>query len=564
VRGEWLPLRRHAAAARELLLAAAAQRWNVEAADCEARDGVVRHAASNRQLGYGALAAAAARLAAPADARLRQPGEFRLIGQPIARLDIPDMVTGRTVYGADVTRPGMRVATVVRCPVSGGRLRGFDAGAARTLPGVRDVLAIDGGVAVLATDFTAALRGRAALHIDWDAGAHATLDNATIAAQLDAALARSGKPKRNLGHAKRMLRHATSRVEARYTTPYLAHAPLEPMNCTAEVTASGCDVWVGTQSQVDTQAVAARIAGLPKRKVRVHTQFLGGGFGRRLETDFVADAVELAKRTGVPVQVLWTRADDLQHDRYRPAGAMQLAASLGAELVLEGIDVPYAIANLREERVEIESPLPTGPWRSVGASNNAFAIECFIDELAHAAGRDPLAYRLALLDAAPRHRVVLELAARAVGWSQPLPAGHGRGVAVYRSFGSVVALVAEVAVTGDAIRVTRMTGAIDCGIAVNPDSVRAQLEGAIAMGLSATLKEEVRIEGGRVTQASFVDYPILTLAEMPAVELHILDSRAEPGGVGEPGLPPVAPAVANAVFAATGRRLRRLPLRLAG
>lgn len=308
----------------------------------------------------------------------------------------------------------------------------------------------------------------------------------------------------------------------------------------------------------------------------VHTRFLGGGFGRRLETDFVADAVELSKRLALPVQVIWTRADDLQHDKYRPAGAMRLSAALdehgrpaawfmrvaGSELVLEGIRVPYAVANLREERVEIASPLPTGAWRSVGASNNAFAIESFIDELAHAAGRDPYAYRRDLLEHQPRHRAVLERAAAAARWGTPLAPGHGRGIALYESFGSVVALVAEVQVNATDIRVERVVGAIDCGQVVNPDSVRAQMEGAIAMGLSAALKEEVRIERGSVTQSSFADYPILTLAEMPVVETHIIEGHADPGGVGEPGLPPLAPAVANALFAATGRRLRRPPLRL--
>jgi isoquinoline 1-oxidoreductase beta subunit len=577
VRGEWPPLRRHAAAAREVLIAAAMQRWGAQRGACRAVHGRVVHTPSGKELRYSALAADAAQLRPPSRLQLKEPGEFRLIGRPIPRLDIPDMVAGRTCYGIDVARPGMRVATVVRCPVFGGRVKRVAAGSARAVPGVHDVLEIESGVAVLADDFWSALRGREALRIEWDEGPHAALDDKAIDAELRAALLQDGKLVRNVGNARRALKNAAPMFEADYFTPYLAHAALEPMNCVADVRPDGCDIWVGTQSQVDTQAIAAKITGLSKRKVRVHTQFLGGGFGRRLETDFVADAVQLAKMTGTPVQVIWTRADDLQHDKYRPAGAMRLAAALdaeghpsawfmriaGSELVLEGIRVPYAIPHLREEHVEVKSAVPTGPWRSVGASQNAFAIECFVDELAHAAGRDPFEYRRSLLHDAPRERALLELVAEKAGWDRPLSAGRGRGIARYHSFGSSVAQVAEVAVVHDTIRVERVLCAIDCGIAVNPDSVRAQMEGAIAFGLSAALLEKVRIERGRVTQANFADYPILTLAEMPEVVVHIIESDAAPGGVGEPGVPVIAPAVANAVFAATGRRLRRLPLRLA-
>jgi isoquinoline 1-oxidoreductase beta subunit len=576
VRGEWQPLRRFAAAAREVLIEVAMQRWGARRDACRAEHGRVVHTPSGKEFRYCTLAADAAQRRPPSRLKLKEPGEFLLIGQPIPRLDIPDMVAGRTRYGIDVVHPGMRVATVERCPVFGGRVKRFDAVAARTMPGVQDVIEIENGVAVLASDFWSALRGREVLRIEWDEGTHAALDTKAIDAELNAALQQNGKLARNDGNAKRALKNATHVLEANYFTPYLAHAPLEPMNCLADVRSDGCDIWVGTQSQVDTQSIAATITGLSKDKVRVHTQFLGGGFGRRLETDFVAEAVQLAKMTGTPVQVIWTRADDLQHDKYRPAGAMHLAATLdaegcpsawfmriaGSELVLEGIQVPYAIPNVREEHVEVESAIPTGPWRSVGASQNAFAIECFLDELAHAAGRDPFEYRRRLLQDAPRERAVLELAAEKSGWGTLLPAGCGRGIALYRCFGSIVAQVAEVAVANDTIKVERVVCVIDCGIAVNPDSVRAQMEGAIAFGLSAALMEKIYIERGRVTQTSFADYPILTLAEMPEVIVHIIESDATPGGVGEPGVPVIAPAVANAVFAATGRRLHQLPLRL--
>jgi isoquinoline 1-oxidoreductase beta subunit len=578
IRGEWEPLRRRAAEARARLLGAAAQAWKLPPGECRARDGAVVHEPSGRHLAYAALAPAAAREPAPKRLALKTPGECRLLGHAIPRLDLPDMAAGRTVYGIDVVLPGMKVATIVRSPTIGGKLVRFDDRAARDVPGVLAVLAIESGVAVVADDFWSALRGRERLAVEWRAGRHADLTHEAVYAELCAALAQKGKVARDVGHAPRDPRSGERVIEARYLTPYLAHAPLEPMNCVADVRPEGCDVYVGTQSQVDTQKVAAELTGLPRKRVRVHTQFLGGGFGRRLDTDFVAEAVELSQRLGLPVQVIWTRADDLQHDKYRPAGAAWLAATLdadglpqallvriaGSDLVLDGIDVPYAIPQVREEHVELASPVPAGAWRSVGASNNAFAIESFVDELAHAAGRDPLAYRLAALAHAPRHRAVLELAARQANWGTPLPAGHGRGIAVYGSFGSVAAMVVEVvveaAVAGDAIRAARVVAAIDCGFAVNPDAVRAQIEGSIAMGLSAALKEELRLRAGQVEQAHFADYPILTIAEMPAVEVHIAPSTEPPGGVGEPGVPVVAPALANAVFAATGKRLRRLPL----
>lgn len=574
IRGEWTRLREFAAKTRLRLVQAAARRWGVPAEQCRAEAGVVLEADSGRSLGYGVLAPEAAKLAVPRRAPLKRSAEFRVVGRALPRLEIPAMVLGRTRYGIDCAVAGALVASVAHCPVFGGRLKHLDDHSARAVPGVRQVLPVEGGVAVVAEDFWAATRGRDALRLDWEPGENAALDSARIECGLAAALEAPGALAAARGDAQRALRgHAI--VEAQYWTPYLAHAPIEPMNCLAQVRGGTCDVWVGTQNQTATRQVAARVAGVPQAKVRVHTQFLGGGFGRRLETDFVAEAVALAKALGAPVQVIWDRAEDLQHDHYRPAHAVRLQAALaadgtpaawfmriaGSELALDGIHVPYRVANYRQEHAAVDSPLPTGAWRSVGASNNAFAIECFVDELAQRAARDPLEYRLVLLDAAPRHAAVLRAAAERAGWGGTLPAGHGRGVAVYESFGSVVAQVAEVVVAEGGLRVERVVCAIDCGIAVAPDAVRAQLEGSVALGLSAALKEEIRVSAGRVAQASFADYPILTIAEMPRVEVHIVPSDAPPGGVGEPGVPVIAPAVANALYAVSGQRLRRLPLR---
>jgi isoquinoline 1-oxidoreductase beta subunit len=576
IRGEWEPLRRAAAEARERLIATAAKHWKTKRGECRAVGGYVVHLRTGQRLAYAELVAEAARLEPPRRVALKAPDTFRIIGKPLPRLEIPDMVAGKTVYGIDVARPNALAATVVRCPVFGGRLKRFDAKAAQSVPGVRAVVPIEGGVAVVADNFWDALQGRGKLGVEWEPGRNATLDNVSIRDALRQATAREGKTARREGRVAFAFKNAARMIEAEYAAPYLAHATIEPMNCLADAQRNGVDVWVGTQSQVDTQKVAARIAGVPKKQVRVHTQFLGGGFGRRLETDFVADAVELSKKLGAPVQVIWTRADDLQHDRYRPASHALLKAALnadgwptawfmrlaGPELALEGVHMDYGIANVREEFVETTSPVPTGAWRSVGASQNAFAIECFVDELARAAQQDPFEFRRGLLAQQPRLRGVLERVARMSDWGRTLPAGRGLGIAVYRSFGSFAAMVAEVDVTGGNVRVPRVWAALDCGIAVNPDAVRAQIEGSIALGLSAALMEEVRIENGRVAQANFEDYPILRLPEMPAVEVEIVESREPPGGAGEPGVPVIAPAVANAVSAATGKPVRRLPIRL--
>jgi isoquinoline 1-oxidoreductase beta subunit len=573
IRAAWQPLREAGAAAREMLLAAAAKRLDVKREECRCERGEVVHLPSGRRTGYGELVASAAALSVPRRVALKPPDEFRLIGKPAPRIELADMVTGRTVYGADAAVPGMLVATIARCPVFGGRAGRVDKSRALAVPGVRAVVALESGVAVVAESFPAALAGREALAIVWDEGPNAHLSNDEIRDRFARALRRVGAVARETGDALAALARSRETLEAVYETPYLAHAALEPMNAVASVGGGRCEVWAPTQAQAGARETAAYIAGVPRDAVAVHTTFLGGGFGRKLEQDCVSDAVAIAKRMRRPVHLVYTRADDFQHDFYRPASLTLLRAALrdgkpvawfqriaGPELALDGVDVSYAIASIREEHVRSDPGVPTGPWRSVGASQNAFVVESFVDELAHAAGADPVEFRLRMLTRSPRPRRALELAAEKARWAEPLPPGEGRGVAVYRSFGSWVAEVAEVAAPpGGGIRVRRIVAAIDCGTVVNPDTVVAQIEGAVVFGLSAALKEAIKLERGRVVQANFEDYPILTLAETPAIEVHIVPSREPPGGVGEPAVPPVAPAVGNALFRTTGVRLRRLP-----
>lgn len=575
VRAGWLPLRRAGAAARTMLVAAAAATWQVDPLDCRAARGSVVHMPSGRRLEYGALAARAASLPEPKDVPLKARSSYRLIGRPLPGLDARAHVEGRSCFGSDVALPGQLVAVVRRSPTFGGTLASFDGSRARAVPGVRDVFAIGSGVAVVADSTWAALRGRDALEISWREGANDGLDSEHIRDRLARATHRAGRVVHDEGDIERSFKATRHIVEATYETPYLAHATMETMNATARLGPDGCDVWAPTQAQTEAQEAAARAAGLPRQRVRIHTTYLGGGFGRRLEQDFIVEAVEIARRVSGPVQLFWTREDDLRHDYYRPAHCVLLRAALGGRgrprawfqrvcgppLALGGIDVPYAIANRREEHVTVDPGVPTGAWRSVGASQNGFAIECFIDELAEAAQADPVEFRLGLLTKAPRHQAVLKLAAEKAGWGTPLSRGRHRGIALYHSFGSWVAEVAEISADAGEVAVHRVVCAIDCGTVVNSDIVCAQMEGAIAFGLTAALKGEITIAHGGVPQASFHDYPLLTLREMPAVEVHIVSSSQPPGGVGEPGVPPIAPAVANAVAAATGRRVRRLPIR---
>jgi isoquinoline 1-oxidoreductase beta subunit len=576
VRGMWEPLRQAGASARQRLVRAAAQRWGVPPEECVTAGGRVRHPGSGQAAGYGELVQAAQEIEPGGPVTLKTPAHFRLLGRSQPRLDIPALVTGQTCYGIDVSLPGMLSATIVRPPVWGGRPRQVDASAASSMAGVRSVLTTEPGVAVVAEDVWPALKARRALRIHWDLGVNAGLSDAQVRAGLERGLARQGEVHRRDGDAPGTVSRGHRRMEAVYTTSHLAHGTLEPMNCLARVSAGRCEVWLGTQSPHDARAAAAKASGLRADQVVVHNHHLGGGFGRRGDTEMVAEAVTLAVEMDAPVQVLWTREDDLQHDRFRPAHMARLEAALGEDgrplawvqhssgpaLALDGVEIAYAIPHVLDARIEVESPVPTGAWRGVGPGQNAFVVEGFIDELAAAAGRDPYAYRRELLAHSPRHLGVLDTAARAAGWACTPPPGVARGIAVYRGFGTWVAQVAEVSVAAGGIRVHRVVCALDCGTVVNPDTVRAQVEGAVAMGVSAALKEAVVIADGRVSQSTFADYPILTYGEMPTVEVHIVPSGAAPGGVGEPGLLPVAPAVANAVFAATGTRLRTLPLRL--
>ena len=593
VRAFWTPLRQAGAAARDLLIRAAAQTWKVQEDQCRAENGVVLHQTGNLKASYGVLAAKAATLPVPSEVFLKEPGEFKLIGKSTARLDTPLKVNGSAVFGMDVKLPGLLTAVVARCPVFGGKPKKFDATKAKSVPGVSQVLSVHSGIAVVADSFWAAQQGRDALAVEWDEGAHAKLDSAEIRKQLERALKKKGVKARNDGDTVKALKAAPKIIEAVYEAPYLAHACMEPMNCTALVKKGSCELWVPTQNQTGAQFVAAQITGLPSEKIKVNTTFLGGGFGRRSEQDFVAEAVQLAMATGAPVKLIWTREDDMHHDYYRPATLNRLSAALDKDgnpvawrheiaggsifsrvfpnSIKNGVDntsvegaanLPYAIPNLQVTWAMENGVVPVGFWRSVGSSQNAYITECFLDELAAAAGKDPYEYRRTLLANHPRHLGVLELAAQKAGWGTPLQSGRTRGIAVAESFGSYCAQVAEVSVERGQVRVQRVVCAIDCGLVVNPDTVVAQMESGIVYGLTAALKGEITVRNGRIEQGNFNDYPLLRFEEMPDIEVHIVKSAEHPGGVGEPGTPPIAPAVANAVFAATGKPVRKLPIRV--
>lgn len=597
IRNAWRPLREAGAAAREMLVAAAAQRWGVEFQACEASGQVVRHPASGRSATYGELAAAAAEREVPETVFLKDPKDYRLIGTPRDRLDAPAKVDGSARYGMDVQLDGLLTAQVVRCPVIGGRVRSFDAERARQVPGVRQVVEIDAGVAVIADGFWPASKGREALSVEWDYGENADLTSAAIERRFrEAADSGEAATARSEGDVESALSGAARTVEAEYEVPFLAHGCMEPMNCTARIADGVCEVWAPTQNQTATQEVAAKISGLPKEQVRVHTTFLGGGFGRRSHTDFVADAVACAKAAGAPVKVMWTREETTRHDHYRPATYNRLAAAIDGDGQVSGWrhrivgpsimgnigmigpeepmdrtsvetakEVPYGLASIHVDYVRTDTPVPLWWWRSVGHSQNDYIREAFFDEVAAAAGEDPFELRRRLLPEGDRNRRVLERAAREAGWGEPLPEGRARGIAVVHAFGSYCAEVAEVSVSdNNEVRVHRVDVAIDCGPAVNPEIIAEQMESGVAYGLSAALGEAITIDRGQVEQGNFDDYRILRIDQMPEVHTHIVDSDQEPGGVGEPGTPPIAPAMVNAIRAITGEPVRRLPLTRAG
>ena len=586
--------RQAGAVARTLLVMAAAAQWGVAPGSCHAEKGFV--VCGDKRASYGSLAEAAAKLSAPASVTLKPAKDWKVIGQPMRRLDTPEKITGRAQFGLDVKLPGLLTAVVAHPPTFGGKVKSFDATAAKAVAGVRAVFEVPSGVAVAGDHFWAAKRGRDALKIEWDLGPHADLDTARLRASYREQAKTAGAEAKSVGDVRKAL--AAPTVVAEYSVPYLAHAPMEPLNCTVERTANGCNVWTGTQFQtVDQQRIAA-ILGLKPEQVSLHTTFLGGGFGRRanIASDFVVEAAHVAKTLDRPVKVVWTRDDDIRGGYYRPLAVHRLEGTLDGQgapaawrhrlvsqsivagspfagMILNGIDPtvvegaadsPY-VKGIPHHRIELHTVDPGVPvlwWRSVGHSHTAFAVESFVDELAHAAKRDPLEFRRAMLAQSPRVLAVLNLAAEKAGWGTPPPAGRARGLAVHESFGSIVSEVAEVAVDGDRIRVHRVVCAIDCGICVNPLGVRAQMESGIAYGLGAALHSELTLKGGRIVESNFHDYRVLRLDEMPQVEVHIVESSEKSGGAGEPGTPPIAPAVANAVFALTGKRLRELPFRL--
>ncbi len=594
VRSSWDPMRKAGAAARDMLLQAAAQQWGVDKSTCRTKNGMIYHDASKRSVSYGGVAKQASKLPVPQDVPLKDPKEYRIIGKPTKRLDTPDKVNGRAQFGIDVRQPAMLYAVVARCPVFGGKVASFDATKAKAVPGVKTVIQISSGIAVVADNTWAAMQGRRALDVKWDEGPNANASSESISKLFADQMAQPAAEARKEGDAASALGGAAQKIEAVYEAPYLAHATMEPINCTADVRADRVDVWAPTQFQTMAQGTAAKICGLKPENAFIHTTYLGGGFGRKAGTDFVIEAVETSKALGRPVKVTWSREDDTQHDYYRPASYAKLAGGIGADgwpvawttrvacssimeawfpgstknnldpTSVEGVaNLPYSIPNIQVDYVRTEPGIPVGFWRSVGNSQNGFFSECFMDELAAAGKKDPYELRRRLLDKAPRHLGVLELAAQKAGWDKPLPAGRYRGIAVLFAFESYAAQVVEISVNRKArsVKVHRVVCAVDVGRVVNPTNIVMQSESAVAYGLSSALYGEITISKGRVTQTNFNNYPVLRLDAMPAIEVYIVPSEEKPTGAGELSVPPVVPALCNAIFAATGKRIRRLPIR---
>ena len=614
IRTLWKPLRQVGAITREMLIQAAAETWKVDRDMCRAEEGAVIHINSGKRLSYGSLAAKASRLPIPGNVKLKDSRSFRLIGKPIHGLDSKIKIDGSAPFCSDIHVPGMSVAMVERCPVFGGKVLSFDASASLKIKGVQNVLEISSGVAVVADDFFSAKLGREALDVTWDKGPSEKLDSATIFKILEKLANSRGTPFFEKGNARRILAKSEKRIESVYQAPYLAHAAMEPLCCIARVRKDSCDIWVPTQNQSGVQRVAALITGLPMSSIKIHSVFLGGSFGRTGFSDHVAEAVEISKALSRPIKVIWLREDDIQHDFYRPATYNRMYACLNGqgwpiawfhriagitdfmpELLISGrTNLSYAIENILVEYVHKRPGkildlarslgyllkgrrtykwmpnymrtsypyVPTGNWRSVANSQNGFIIESFMDELAIAADKDPYIYRRHLLRNCPRGKAVLDLAASKAGWGTEMKNGHYIGIAYYEVYDSYLAQIAEVSVESNhQVKVHRIVCAIDCGMVVNPDTVKAQLEGGIVFGLTAALKGKITISGGQVDQSNFHDYELLRMDEIPQIDIYIMPSTEDPGGVGEAGVPPIAAALANAVYSATGKRFRELPLR---
>ncbi len=591
VRAWWKPLRVAGASTRAMLVQAAARQWQVDPASCVTANSVVMHQASGRRLSYGALALAAASEVPPKDVPVKDPKDFVLIGKPLKRLDTPDKVNGRVVYGIDAILPDMKFASLRKCPVFGGKVARVDDSAARKISGVRKIVVLDDLVAVVGDHTWAAMKGLDALVIDWDEGPNAGVSSSEIWRDLRAASEKDGAVAKSVGDIKKGLASG-DRLELAYELPFLAHATMEPINATVHLKPDSCEIWIGTQVMTRVQSEAAKAAGLPIEKVTVNNHLLGGGFGRKLEADMAVDAVRIAKHVDGPVKVIWSREEDIRHDIYRPAYRDTIAATLsGGKIVgwkyrvsgssvmarwfpagfangvdIDGvdsaIDIPYEIPNLHVEFVRAEPPaVPTGFWRGVGPNNNVFAIESFMDELARKAGKDPIDFRRSMLASQPRFLAALDLVAEKSNWGQPLPARVGRGVCLQPSFASFIATVVEAEVDeyGE-INLRRITSAVDTGIAVNPDTVAAQLQGGLIFGLTAALYGEITIDKGRVQQSNFNDYRMLRIDQTPRIDIHVIKSGEAPGGIGETGATAGPPALRNAIYAATGVPLRRLPI----
>jgi isoquinoline 1-oxidoreductase subunit beta len=593
IRALWDPMRQAGAVCRTLLISAAAQKWKVEPSACYAKSGVVHHDASGRKLGYGELVKVASTLPVPKEVSLKDPKDFKLIGTSARRLDTPDKVNGLAKFGIDAAPDKVKFAIIATSPVFGGKLISVDDSRALEMPGVLQVVKADNAVAVIGIHTWAAKRGLGALDIKWDEGKSTDVTTSDLINDLREAAKKPGAVAKKEGNATKAFKSASKTHAVVYEQPFLAHATMEPMNCTVEVNATGCDIWVGTQIPTFAQGMAAKTLGIPVEKVRLHNFLIGGGFGRRLEFDGVVQAVKIAKQVKGPVKVIWTREEDIQHDMFRPYYYDRISAGLDADgkpvawshrivgssimarfappAVKNGVDPdavevsadpPYVLPNLYVDYVRVEPrDVPTAFWRGVGPTRGTFVVESFIDELAHLANVDPVKYRLDLLDKTPRLKTALQTAVSKSDWGQPLAKGKGRGVSVMHAFGTFLAMVVDITVNDQGeVKVDRVVSAVDCGLTVNPNTVIAQIEGGIIFGLTAVLHNEITIKHGRVEQNNFSDYRIMRINEAPAIDVHLIKSAEAPGGIGEPGTAAIGAALANAVFSATGKRIRKLPI----